>query len=394
MPYRDKNGKSWVGQFKIKNPITGNIEKRKSRGHLTQKAARDWEKKEKEKTRLLYSTDKKNMLLYQLVFEYLKNEKSKLERLQKDEDKKAFLSGWRYFDEKKGALEKYAQITGVDCVLSTIEPEHVLDYMSGQQRTGRTNNSINKDRKHIVAMFSFFEKKYLKQFNPAKVVPPLEHIPKQTYTPPVDDFLALLDACPLDEFHFFMLYVSSGARRSELFRLKWETDVDFEREIIRLGSRKGKDRKLKHTWIPMAPDARLALEYFHENRVNDEQRYVLVSHQKGPHYGKPFSKRQKVLDMYCALAGVKRFGYHALRRVYIQTLGESGAVGINQLRMLARHSSLATTSKYSHTPDSAMHQAAQHVGLAALQNRSRLNARQATPAKIIPIEERRKKANE
>lgn len=392
MPY--KRGKSWEGQVNFKNPITAKYEKFRQSGYKTKKEASDWEKKKLEELRLFYSKDKKNMPLNALVLEYLKNEKSKLERLQKDEDLKAYQSGWNYFNEKKNGLARYVKFTGANTPISTIEPDQILAHMSALQRSGRSNNSINaRDRKHLVAMFSYFEKKYLKQFNPAKIVPELEHITKPPYTPTIHDVLAMLDQCPPDDFHFFMLYLTSGARRSELFRLQWQSDVDFFGGNMRLGDRKGKDRKLRYTWVPMAPDARQALEYFYANRVDDEQKYVLVSKQKGPHFGKPFSKRQKTIDIYTALAGVRRFGYHAMRRVYIQTLGESGAVGINQLRMLARHSSLATTSKYSHTPDSALHKAAQNTGLEALKERAENNARRGAPAKIIPMEERRKTLN-
>lgn len=393
MPYR--RGKSWEGQVRFRNPQTGKYNKYRQSGFGTKASASTWEKSKLEELRLYYSNDKKNMQLNQLVLEYLKNEKTKLEKLQEDEDKKAFKSGWDYFKEKKQALERYVKHTGPQTPISTIEPDQIMGYMATQQRTGRSNNSINsRERKHLVAMFSFFEKKYLKQFNPARIVPELEHISKKPYTPTINDILAMLAKCPPEDFHFFMLYLSTGARRSELFRLTWADDVDFLRGIIRLGSRKGKDRKLKYTWVPMAPDARTALEYLHENRVDSEQKYVLVSKRKGSHYGKPFSKRQKIIDMYTAVAGVRRFGFHAMRRVYIQTLGESGAVGINQLRMLARHSSLATTSKYSHTPDPALHHAAEYSGLEALKKRAANQARRSTPAKIIPMEEkRRKKSN-
>jgi integrase len=177
-----------------------------------------------------------------------------------------------------------------------------------------------------------------------------------------------------------------------LFRLQWKTDIDFTHNIVRLGARKNKKRVVKYEWVPIPHDARLALVHFWENRLDEAQKYVLVIKHKNQFQGQPYTERTKLLPRYCKKANVRSFGYHAMRRVYIQTLGESGAVRINQLRMLARHSSLATASKYSHTPDAALHDAAHHAGRDALKQRAAAKARQATPTPISSDKGRRRKA--
>lgn len=385
-----------MGEYAIKNPRTDKIEKYRKKGFETKTKAAEWEKEEKQKRRLRYSDSPENQPLFKLILRYLKAQKTHLEMLEKGEDKKAFASGWKYYREKKNTLGRFAAATDKTRPISAITPDHIFKYMQAQVDAGRSHNAVNKDKKHITAMFAWFEKRYRKTLNPARVVVDFEHVEKRPYTPPIEDVLTLLEHTrqnDLDVYHFIMLYLSSGARRAELFRLRWESDVNFDNATLRLSSRKNKKRVVKYDWVPMHPDTRLALTHFYETRLDKNQEYVLVIKHENQFKGQPYTERNKLLGRWCKKAEVRAFGYHALRRVFIQTLGESGAVGANQLRMLARHASLGTTSKYSHTPDPALFQAVQHAGLEALKERAAAKTRQAVPAKIIPIKERRKKAH-
>lgn len=392
MPY--KRGKIWQGQVRFKNPETDSYDLYRKSGFATKTSASEWEKNKLKKLEVFYSNAPENWPLYELVLKYMAAQKLQLEQLEDGEDKKAFASGWKYYREKKNTLNRFVECMAKTMPISTITPDAVYNYMSGQVAAGRSHNAANKDKKHIMGMFTWFETTHRKVLNPARVVADFTHTEKTRYTPPIDDVLTLLKTAKaedLEVYFFLLLYLSTGARRAELFRLKWVIDVDFKRLLIRLGSRKNKRRVVKYEWVPMPADARLALTHFHNTRLSESQEYVLVIKHINQFQGQPYTERNKLMQRWCKKAGVRRFGYHAMRRVYIQTLGESGQVGANQLRMLARHSSLGTTSKYSHTPDPALHNAAHNTGLAALEHRAQELAAQAVPAQIIPIEEKRRK---
>jgi integrase len=50
----------------------------------------------------------------------------------------------------------------------------------------------------------------------------------------------------------------------------------------------------------------------------------------------------------CKKAGVKHFGFHALRHLGASLINESGQVTMKQIQLLLRHKKQSTTEKYLH----------------------------------------------
>ncbi|MEO0069694.1 MAG: site-specific integrase [candidate division WOR-3 bacterium] len=161
---------------------------------------------------------------------------------------------------------------------------------------------------------------------------------------------ALKNAPDLEAANFMALALSTGMRRGELFRLKWD-DIDFERGFIHLRDPKGgTDQK-----IPL----------------NQAAREVLANH---PRTGSPFvfpgrggqqrTRPPKGIEAIRKAAGLpKDFRpLHGLRHTYASMLASSGQVDLYTLQKLLTHKSPAMTQRYAHLRDEALRRAAEVAG--------------------------------
>jgi len=123
-------------------------------------------------------------------------------------------------------------------------------------------------------------------------------------------------------------------------------DINFEKKEVRLGTRKTKDGSMEYEWLPMSDDLYTDLISLWKDRQFKESPYVFVCSQPGPRYGQPFLVRRKFLKGICARAGVKPFGFHALRRYVAYTLADTHKVSAKTIQHLLRHKYVTTTEIY------------------------------------------------
>ena len=135
-----------------------------------------------------------------------------------------------------------------------------------------------------------------------------------------------------------LAYLHLAARRSELFRLRWE-DIDFSRGEVKLWTRKRLDGNLEFERLPMTEDLYTALLRHKQNSKSSE--WVFPD----PETGQPYTSRQKWLPGLCKKAGVKQFGIHAIRHLTASMLAQSN-VPMVMIQTILRHKSLATTERY------------------------------------------------
>ena len=68
----------------------------------------------------------------------------------------------------------------------------------------------------------------------------------------------------------------------------------------------------------------------------------------GEYQGKPFQKRRHLMGRLCKRAGVKPFGFHAIRHLTASYLDRQG-VELRLIQGILRHRSAMTTSRYLHS---------------------------------------------
>ena len=216
------------------------------------------------------------------------------------------------------------------------------------QFNSRTGNAANKDRKHLIAAWKW-GMKYLGMPgpNPCRVDQfPEERHPR--YVPPEEDFWKAYAEAKGQDRIMLLAYLHLAARRSELFRLRWEEDVDFKNGQVRLYTRKRKDGTLEYDWLPMTADLSDALRWWKENRTFTDAEHVFVCEQDGfgqELMGKPFRARIHFMNRLCERARVKAFGLHAIRHLTASTLYRRGEP-LGVMQAILRHKSPNTTALY------------------------------------------------
>jgi integrase len=241
------------------------------------------------------------------------------------------------------------------------QPRNILAYL--QSRSAEVSaNAYNADRKELSAMFSWGLRYGYATHNPVATVEKLGWRQSTRYVPPYQDINAVLLVAGvhrdlLDAIRF------SLARKSEMLRLTWE-DVDFERNTIRLWTRKRKDGADEYDELPMSKPLRKLL--MGRSHSKTHHRWVFPN-PCGQHQRRNSSAMgryvslSKLMPRLCAKAGVKPFGFHALRHYgasYLQRRGET----IDVISKLLRHKNRGTTEIYLHTLSEDVRRGAEVLG--------------------------------
>jgi integrase len=103
---------------------------------------------------------------------------------------------------------------------------------------------------------------------------------------------------------------------------------------------------MKYRWVDMSSALFNSLSWLWESRKFPESPYVFVYERPGIHHGNPFKYRRNFLESLCERAKVKRFGYHALRRLVASVLMDSKKVSLKEIQMILGHANLTTTERY------------------------------------------------
>ena len=156
--------------------------------------------------------------------------------------------------------------------------------------------------------------------------------------PPEEDFWKVYEIADSVDKAFLLFLLHTAARRAEAFRLTWE-DVDFSGRKIRLGTRKTGGRGREYAWIPMTTALRDALG---EMKIRNRGNPLVFSNR---HNGAQYTARQHMMPELCKAAGVKPFGFHAIRHLSATILAYEG-MDIPSVQAVLRHKNPNTTARY------------------------------------------------
>ena len=253
----------------------------------------------------------------------------------------------------------------------------VLMVLQVQFKT-RSGYAANKDRKNLVAAWNWGMKYMgLPGPNPC-LVDKFPEIRQPRYIPPEEDFWKAYEFSTGQDQIMMMTFLHLGARRGEIFRLTWE-DIDFGQQRIRLSTRKREGGTMEYDWLPMTSELREKLLWWWEHRTFRQHTNVFLCEDNtafcSDSYGQPFKYRQHFVGKLCARAGLKPFGFHAIRHLTATILFKLGHP-VSVIQAILRHKSPSTTERYLKSLGIEETRAA----LESLTMRG--------PAKIIPIKNR------
>jgi integrase len=201
-----------------------------------------------------------------------------------------------------------------------------------------SGNTINCHRKEYIAAWKWgVDELGLPGGCPFAKVKKARHDKSPRYIPPLDDVSSIMDAAETQDRVMLLTMLHTGARRGEVFRLRWD-DVDFDAGTIRLGTRKRKGGGMEYNLLPMTTELRKALK---KHKGTATALYVFPRGQTG----RPYRGRNRFMERICRRAGVRHFGFHVLRNLSASMMARAG-LDLLTIQAMLRHKHTTTTNHY------------------------------------------------
>ena len=209
----------------------------------------------------------------------------------------------------------------------------------------RGGNVANKYRKNLLAAWNWgadFTEDFPQVISPFLKVKPFPVVRKDRYVPPEEDMIKVLQQAHGQDLVFLLTLYFTGARCGEIFRLTWQ-DVKFTEGKIRLSDKKTGNGQVRVRWLQMHPELVKALLWWKRARPCRVDN-VFMQTQSHSQMGEPFRAKAHFMKTLCKRAGVKPFGFHAIRH-------KSAAItfvasGLNSAQILMGHARATTTDRY------------------------------------------------
>ena len=222
----------------------------------------------------------------------------------------------------------------------------------------RGGHAANKYRKNLLAAWNWgadMVENFPDRLSPFLKVKPFRVEHSDRYVPPDEDVAAVLAKVTGQDAVMLLAYIQTGARRGELFRLTW-SDVDLDNNRLRLVDHKGANKAARPRWQSINDDLVGALRWWREARPLDVPNvFMQLAHYetKNPKTGAavavspgdPFTLRRHFMKTICEKAGVKPFGFHALRHKAAEIVYLAGGKS-NDAQTLLGHAQASTTNRY------------------------------------------------
>jgi integrase len=212
--------------------------------------------------------------------------------------------------------------------------DDVEEYLNEVARTSKTK--ANKRLRLIKALFGHGVKRGWLTKNPCTGIERFPEDKAKRYIPPEEDIRLVLELAECQDRWYLLTIAHTMGRMREVNRLKWE-DVDFQKGMVTLYTRKAKNSDLKPVYVPMNDDLRFVLQQV--PRINE---YVFPNMEND---GKPYDHRDKFLKTLCRDAGVREFTYHCLRHFGASKLDAMGAP-LTDIQAILGHGRATTTDHY------------------------------------------------
>lgn len=260
------------------------------------------------------------------------------------------------YQEKQFAFQQLADHPEISkaTTVHDLTPEIAWNLVSSIAQA-RSGNCANKVRKNLARAWKWaktiWPHTWPQTENPFAAIDkmPAEQTPR--YVPPLEDFWKVYQAA--DSFQdrvMLMVFLQTAARRNEVFNLQFN-DLDFEKNLIRLWTRK-RVGGMEYDWIPLTATLRRDLLAWIEHRIamsEVDPDHIFICLEDSPftkaYYGQPFQQRRHIMKRFCERAGVHPFGFHAIRHLTAVTLYRQGET-VATIQGILRHRSANTTARY------------------------------------------------
>lgn len=244
------------------------------------------------------------------------------------------------YEEKKKLCKSILKKWG-NANVNDITPTMVMKHLEARAREV-SNNTWNRDRKNLLAMFNWFRKIKGISNNPVVNIDRLPEERKPEYIPSAEDIDRVMMVAEGQGRIMLKCYYYTFARKSELLNWTWE-DINFEKEWYRLWTRKRLHSDRQADYFPLPSGSELyEVLLWQWNHRDKNSPYVFTNADTGDQ----FKSLQRFMERLCKRAGVKPFGFKAFRKFGPSVLNDIHKVSIKKLQRLLRHKTQTTTEIY------------------------------------------------
>ncbi|WP_217907617.1 tyrosine-type recombinase/integrase [Desulfosediminicola ganghwensis] len=235
--------------------------------------------------------------------------------------------------------------SGLTCTEITIE----LITELRDERSKISNQTANKELRHLRSLFNWGIKKGYVQHNPASVVDMMRVEKRKVYVPSQHDIDKVFAVASAEQLDYLWCLRDTLARSREINRLKWE-DIDFENNTITLHTRKKKHGTKTPRLIPMTQKLCEVLTRRCDMRSQAIpwvfwHRYY--SRNEGKVVTGPYKDRKRFMRSLCEKAGVKYFRFHPLRHAGA-SLMENINIPVTHIQEILGHENRKTGKLQKH----------------------------------------------
>ncbi len=324
MPYKRKD--KWVAQVRKSG-------KRKEKTFKTKKEAQAWESKMRQS-----ESEWDETIVIASLFDWAED--------YLDYCNERFVK--KTYKEKQSAFKRFFKEVDPQMPVDELSAAEVQVYLVKQKRE-RSGNASNKDRKNLLAGWNWgvlYMNPQLPKSNPFET-PKMPETRCPRYVPSEEDFWKVFKMAQGQDRVMLQTFIHLACRRGEVFRLKWD-DVDFPKRRIRLWTRKRENGTYEFEWLPMTEELQQGLLWWSRACPVETEHVFICLEQKNfcvEYYGGPFKHRQHFMRKLCDKAGVRPFGFHAIRHLSASILYDLG-YSVSVIQTILRHKSPNTTERY------------------------------------------------
>jgi len=248
--------------------------------------------------------------------------------------------------EKKLVMRDFFAYCGTEGIGSLEEVTSAKAYsFLSRINDERGPNVANKYRKNLLAAWTWgtdFTDDFPQTVSPFIKVKPFTVQHNDRYVPPEADVIKVLQQAKGQDLVMLLTLYFTGARRGEVFRLNWQ-DVNLEDRKVRLTDHKAGNGQERVRWLQMHPELVKALKWWKEARPCQVENVFMQVHCHSS-LGQPFKQKRHFMGDLCKKAGVKPFGFHAIRHKSAAITFEES--GLNSAQVLMGHYRATTTDAY------------------------------------------------
>ena len=300
----------------------------KKEGFPTRAKALDWEAAEKRRLKAPPPPTTHSISIGGLATRYLEHCRARMQK-----------NTWRAKSHYYSALIAYLQR---DPPADTLNKMTLLDFLENVREAEGEKNA-NRHLKDLKAMYQWAIMHDLVDKNPCKTIEPFPEQKAAKYVPPAEDIDRVLMVADQEEMDLLVCLYHTGGRIGEIFRLAWD-DVNFEKRWIRLWTRKRRRGELEEDKLAMSDTLHNVLRRRWESR--DKSTNFVFADQDGQ--ALKFDSKRNMMRRLCVKAGVKEFGFHAIRHHVASIIADSGKATLGQVQRFLRHRRASTTETYLH----------------------------------------------